>query len=253
MNENLPLFTGFIDFALHIEVTNKNLPLFAGLIASVLHVIAGPDHLAAVLPFAIESKKKAWKVGLLWGIGHLVGMILIGLLFVLFKELIPIEKISEHSEQLVGIVLVGIGIWAIYKIFKQKKAHKHTHIHSEDNPMIHSHSHEHDTVENHHHKHKNEKQSGFASFSIGALHGLAGVAHFILFLPVLGFESQFKSLLYILGFGLGTVLAMTTFAFIIGKISTSARSSHNENFFNGIRFAGGLFAIIIGIYWTFAN
>jgi len=50
-------------------------PLFAGIIAAMLHVISGPDHLAAVTPFAIESKKKAWKVGLFWGIGHLLGII----------------------------------------------------------------------------------------------------------------------------------------------------------------------------------
>ena len=37
-------------------------PLTAGLIASILHVITGPDHLAAVMPFAVESKKKAWKI-----------------------------------------------------------------------------------------------------------------------------------------------------------------------------------------------
>ena len=42
-------------------------PLTAGLIASILHVIAGPDHLAAVAPFAIESKRKAWKIGLFLG------------------------------------------------------------------------------------------------------------------------------------------------------------------------------------------
>ena len=53
-------------------------PLFAGIIAAMLHVISGPDHLAAVTPFAIESKKKAWKVGLFWGIGHLLGMLSIG-------------------------------------------------------------------------------------------------------------------------------------------------------------------------------
>ena len=39
-------------------------PLFAGIIAAMLHVISGPDHLAAVTPFAIESKRKAWKIGL---------------------------------------------------------------------------------------------------------------------------------------------------------------------------------------------
>ena len=68
---------------------SPNFPLFAGIIAAMLHVISGPDHLAAVTPFAIESKKKAWKVGLFWGVGHLVGMLFIGVLFLLFKELIP--------------------------------------------------------------------------------------------------------------------------------------------------------------------
>src|SRR5210317_2107328 len=140
--------------------------LIAGLIASILHVITGPDHLAAVLPFAIESKKKAWKIGLFWGIGHLLGMIAIGLLFVLFKELIPIEKISEHSEQLVGIVLIGIGVWAIYKIFKKQKGHKHLHIHSKEQPIIHKHAHEHNHDHSHEHSHeKHVKQSNMASLS----------------------------------------------------------------------------------------
>ena len=228
--------------------------LIAGLIASALHVITGPDHLAAVLPFAIESKKKAWKIGLFWGIGHLLGMIAIGLLFVLFKELIPIEKISEHSEQLVGIVLIGIGVWAIYKIFKKQKHHKHLHVHSENEPVIHKHSHDHSHDHSHEHTHeKPVKQSYFASLSIGVLHGLAGIAHFLIFLPVLGFESRIDSILYIIGFALGTLIAMTSFAFIIGKISSSAKANHNETFFNGIRFAGGLIALIIGVYWTFAN
>ena len=34
-------------------------PLTAGILASVLHVITGPDHLAAVTPFAIEIKEKS--------------------------------------------------------------------------------------------------------------------------------------------------------------------------------------------------
>ena len=226
------------------------LSLTAGLLASILHVITGPDHLAAVLPFAIESKKKAWKIGLAWGIGHLLGMITIGLLFVLFKELIPIKKISEHSEQVVGIVLIGIGSWAIYKIFKKQEHHKHLHIHSENAPIIHKHTHDHTHETAHEHKHpKTLKQSYVASFSIGILHGLAGIAHFLLFLPILAFESQIDSILYIVGFALGIILAMTIFTFVIGKIASSKKSGHNELFFNGMRLSGGLFAIIIGAYW----
>ena len=228
--------------------------LIAGLIASILHVITGPDHLAAVLPFAIESKKKAWKIGLSWGVGHLFGMITIGLLFVLFKELIPIEKISEHSEQLVGLVLIGIGIWAFYKIFKKQKDHKHLHIHAKNAPLIHKHKHSHDILKTHDHTHgKTSKQSNFMSFSIGLLHGLAGIAHFLLFLPVLGFENRLDAINYVIGFAIGIILAMTTFALVVGRISAFAKNGHNDLFFNGIRMAGGIFAIVIGVYWLVGN
>jgi ABC-type nickel/cobalt efflux system permease component RcnA len=229
-------------------------PLTAGLIASILHVIAGPDHLAAVAPFAIESKRKAWKIGLFWGIGHLVGMIAIGLLFALFKEIIPVDEISQYSEQLVGFVLVGIGFWALYRIFRKRKKHKHLHVHAENSPVIHTHEHHHDHTGSHHHVHSEKlKQNNFASFSIGILHGLAGISHFLLFLPVLGFETQSDSIAYIIGFGIGILVAMITFAFVIGKVSSIAKNGYSDMFFNGIRMAGGLFAIIIGIYWIFST
>lgn len=233
---------------------NIAFPLIAGLIASMLHVITGPDHLAAVMPFAVESKKKAWKIGLFWGIGHLIGMLSIGMLFILFKELIPIEEISNYSEQLVGVVLIFIGVWAFYKIFSVNKNHRHLHIHSEESPIIHIHKHEHSHEKSHHHTHsKTLKQSNFASLSIGFLHGLAGIAHFLLFIPVLSFETQIDSVLYISGFGIGIVLAMTSFAFVVGNISSKVKNGHNEVLFKGIRLAGGLFAIIIGVYWMFSK
>ena len=228
--------------------------MIAGLMASMLHVITGPDHLAAVVPFAIESKKKAWKIGLFWGIGHLAGMISIGILFVVFKELIPVDSISEYSEQLVGLVLIGIGIWAIYKIFKKDENHKHLHVHSENSPIIHAHKHEHSHEKSHHHTHdKTIKQSNYASFSIGVLHGLAGIAHFLLFLPILSFDERSDAVLYIVGFGMGTLLAMTAFALVIGKISSFTKDEHSDVFFKGIRLAGGLFALVIGIYWMFGT
>lgn len=228
-------------------------PLFAGIIAALLHVISGPDHLAAVTPFAIESKKKAWKVGLFWGIGHLLGMLSIGVLFLFFKELIPIEKISAHSEKFVGIVLIVLGLWIFFRIFKEDKKHKHTHVHSNGNPIIHEHGHLHNSENKHNHKHPNLKQGNIASLSVGFVHGLAGIAHFVLFLPVIGFTSNIDSVKYIVGFAIGTLLAMVAFAMVIGNISAYSKQDHNENFFKGIRLAGGLFALVIGIYWTITN
>lgn len=256
-------------------------PLFAGIIAAVLHVISGPDHLAAVTPFAIESKKKAWKVGLFWGIGHLLGMLSIGVLFLMFKDLIPIEQISLHSEKMVGIILIGLALWIFFKIFKDEKQHIHTHVHAEGNPMIHTHSHLHEEAEpiikrhsqnnyvvsevigKHPHLHQAEKshthpnatlkQGMIASLSVGFVHGLAGVAHFLLFLPVIGFASKLDSAKYIVGFGMGTLLAMISFAFVIGSFASFSKQNHHDTFFKGIRVAGGLFAFVIGIYWIVAN
>ena len=256
-------------------------PLFAGIIAAILHVISGPDHLAAVMPFAIESKKKAWKVGLFWGIGHLLGMLSIGMLFLAFKDLIPIEKISLHSEKMVGVILIGLALWIFYKIFKDEKQHIHTHVHTEGNPMIHEHPHSHDedgpiikkyphvssevtfTIPKRPHIHQTEishthpytklKQGIIASLTVGFVHGLAGVAHFLLFLPVIGFTSKLDSSKYILGFGMGTLLAMISFAFVIGSFASFSNQKQNGTFFKGIRMAGGLFAFVIGIYWFMAN
>lgn len=230
-----------------------NFPLIAGIAASVLHVVSGPDHLAAVTPLAIETRRKVWKIGLFWGFGHLTGMLLIGLLFLLFKEYIPLEEISEHSEQLVGIVLIAVGIWALFSIFYKSKNHKHPHVHDVEDPYIHVHEHEHETSKlDHSHTHaKKVKQNLWSSFGIGILHGLAGISHFILLLPILGFENKWDSIQYIIGFALGTVLAMTIYTFILGKITGYFKEQNNKSLFNTIRLSSGVFAILIGVYWLY--
>ncbi len=229
-----------------------NFPLLAGTLASMLHVISGPDHLAAITPLVIETKRKAWKIGLSWGLGHLIGMLLIGVLFLIFKEYLPVELISQYSEQLVAIVLIGVGIWAFYRIFNEQKSHKHPHVHSENKPYIHIHKHEHSNE--HHHTHqKTIRQNIFSSFGIGFIHGLAGIAHFLLLLPALSFKSNSDGVQYVVGFAIGTILAMFAYALIVGKITSYSKQEHNEVFFKGIRFAGGLFAISIGIYWLYLS
>lgn len=228
--------------------------LFTGILAAALHVLTGPDHLAAVTPFAIESKRKAWKVGLNWGVAHLTGMLLIGMLFMVFRQLIPVESISEYSEFLVGGVLVWVGLWALYGVVRKPAKHSHVHIHEEGQPYMHKHAHSHNHGASHAHTHTQPpKNRGLATFSIGFLHGLAGIAHFLLFLPVLGFDTRAESVSYIGGFGIGTVLAMMLFTLLLGRLSELAKNWHNPMFFRGVRLAGGLFALLIGVYWMLAH
>lgn len=232
-----------------------NFPLAAGVIAASVHVVSGPDHLAAVTPLAIEVKNKSYKIGIFWGLGHILGMLLIGGAFTLLREIveIPIEKISEYSEFIVGISLVIIGLWAFYKIRKSDKNHSHPHKHeNEKGEYMHIHEHNHNDKQNHVHKHqKNTIQNIYAAVGIGTLHGFAGISHFLLFLPTLAFEKTSESVLYIGGFGLGTLIAMTLYTIVLGAISNKSENKHQDRLFLGLRFAGGLFAIIIGIYWMF--
>ena len=119
---------------------------YVGSITSLLHVVSGPDHLAAVTPLLVKNKKRAWQVGLFWGMGHLTGIAIIGGLFLLFKESIPVESISFFSEKLVGWLLIGIGLWGYYRLLGNR---------------IHSNS-----------PKKASPKHRLSSFGIGVLHGL---------------------------------------------------------------------------------
>ncbi len=119
------------------------LTFLTGFVASVAHVVTGPDHLAAVTPLAIDSRKKSWAVGFSWGFGHTIGMLLIGLIFILFKEFLPIEAISKHSETVIGVLLIGIGCLALLRIYRQHSHGNRPHAHFHTTPYLYAHIHKH--------------------------------------------------------------------------------------------------------------
>jgi sulfite exporter TauE/SafE len=217
------------------------IPIIAGIIAAALHVISGPDHLAAVSPIAIETKHKVWRIGFYWGAGHLFGMLVIGLLFISFKEAIPVNSISNYSEQLVAIVLIGIGLWSLYKLFYRESIHKKSK--RITNEVLFNQQQD--------QKQRKVNNGSASSFSIGLLHGFAGIAHFLLLLPVLGFSSQADSALYIIGFAIGTVLAMTLYSMILGALTKLV--SNNKLLLNVVRTTGSVFALVIGFYWLYLS
>ena len=52
--------------------------ILAGLAAGGLHVFAGVDHLAALAPLAVEAPSKAGRTGGFWGLGHGLGVVIVG-------------------------------------------------------------------------------------------------------------------------------------------------------------------------------
>ena len=202
----------------------SSIPVLAGLAMGFLHVIQGPDHLAAVTPIAIDSKKKAHWVGISWGLGHTFGALVIGILFILFKEVLPVEGISHNSEIIVGGLLIVIGIWGFYRIKAPRKKE---------------------------HMHKSHKQNLLSALSFGIFHGVAGVSHIISILPVLAFSSTMGSVFYLTGFAIGTIISMFVYAFVIGRISIKSEemAKGKTPLLKVVQFSGASFAITVGVYW----
>jgi len=252
------------------------LTFITGFIASVAHVVTGPDHLAAVTPLAIDTRKKSWVIGFSWGLGHTLGMLLIGMLFILFKKFLPIEAISKYSDTIIGILLIVIGCWAIIRTYRHHRHGNRPHTHFHTTPFLYAHIHKHshdirpafDNIHNEGHKHSHiqshehdldhehqpvgkVKQNAFTALSIGIIHGFAGFSHLFALLPSLALPTIWASVIYITAFAFGTILTMIIFAFILGLVAFKSVVEDKQVFLKWFTLTGGILAIAIGILWLF--
>lgn len=224
--------------------------LIAGLSAGAIHVLAGPDHLAAVAPLAADREKRPWTAGLLWGLGHASGVVVVGLAALLLREVLPLDRLSGWSERLVGLVLVAIGVWGIRQATRQRV---HVHEHQHDG-QSHAHVHLHHRAANHEAPHAHGAAAAHlhvhakAAFSVGILHGLAGSAHFLGILPALAFTARSSAVAYVAAFGVGTVAAMTLFAALIGWVAKRFSRS-GARLYRSLLFTFGVAAIVVGVAW----
>src|SRR5438132_678664 len=86
-----------------------------------------------------------------------------------------------------------------------------------------------------------------ASFCMGILHGIAGSSHFLGVLPALALPTRGAAVTYIAAFGVGTVVAMTAFAAIIG--SAGIRVGHRAALHRGMMLTAATLAIAVGGFW----
>ncbi|MEN9573459.1 MAG: hypothetical protein RL514_1314 [Verrucomicrobiota bacterium] len=221
--------------------------IVTGLVAGTIHVVSGPDHLAAVAPFAAESRRKAWEVGLRWGVGHAGGVMFIGLLSLLLRDWLPLAAISAWSERLVGVVLIGIGLWGVRRALSGRV---HTHKHEHDGQQ-HVHIHTHDGVTAHTHEQVVEHRHTHTAFAVGTLHGVAGSAHFLGVLPALAFPTLTEAVWYLSAYGTGTVAAMVVFSSLVGWSARSLAASSAQAY-RQMMAVCSLAAVAVGGWWLVA-
>ena len=226
------------------------LPIFAGFLAGSAHVISGPDHLAALAPIALDSPQHARTLGIKWGIGHGVGVIILGGLGTVTKASFDLNLISAWSEFLVGFILIGIGGWAFYKakhIIIHSHPHKHE-LHHQSNPSEQSPDHHHIHIHTHAEDHTMQTHQGHThtAFWVGMLHGTAGGGHLLGVLPSLTLSS-FDASLYLVSYFIAAVMSMALFASLLGRLSVR----RGPLFLQRLLYGAAMIVMGVGIFWSY--
>src|SRR5471030_3337873 len=92
------------------------------------------DHLAAVSTLVTGERNsyKAAFLGVCWGLGHTFALLVVGTLLVVLRAEMP-ERVADGFEFCVALMLIGLGLRAIYLAARQGPAgpaHVHHHGHT---------------------------------------------------------------------------------------------------------------------------
>ena len=185
-----------------------------GFLLGLQHALEA-DHIAAVASIAADKTgfRRIARHGAIWGLGHALTLGAFGGAVYALKLAVD-ERLASGLEFTVGIMLVLLGGRAIYKVVHER-IHFHVHRHG---PAAHFHAHSHaGDVADHRmslHAHEHQQHSWVRSLSVGMMHGLAGSAALVA-LTASTASSVNLGIVFMLLFGLGSVLGMAMFSAII--------------------------------------
>jgi sulfite exporter TauE/SafE len=194
-----------------------------------------PDHVIAVTTIVARQRTTtaATAIGAAWGVGHTLTILLVGGGIILFGWVIP-SRLALSMELSVGLMLIVLGMMNL--------AHRH-----EPRPGGHEHAAD-GTPEGWLDRHFGT----FAAyqlvrpFVVGVVHGLAGSAAVAL-LVMTTIRNPVWALLYLVVFGVGTILGMMCMTAMI-----ALPFAHTSRRFAGLnsrlRVATGVLSVAFGIF-----
>ena len=237
--------TGLLGDTSLLFQTEALIVLGLGLLLGLKHA-TDADHIVAVTTFVSESKS-LWRscgIGVFWGIGHTLSLALAGFVVIVFKVSIP-GWLETRLEFIVALMLMALGARVLIRTLRGKiELHDHTHKHS--GTIWHSHWHVHAGGEPHEHNHAGWTHLGLRPMLVGMVHGAAGSAALML-LVLSTIRSPLESFVYILVFGLGSVLGMLLISCLLALPLHWAKGRVAASY-KPIQLTAGLFSCLFGLY-----
>ena len=223
--------------------------LLLGFLVGMAHAFEA-DHMAAIGTLASSGKatpKRLAFLGASWGMGHTTTLLVIALPVILFGIILT-ERFAAGMEFAIGILLIGLGAQVFYKLWK---ARVHLHLHEHDGKRhFHAHSHAGDAMphsENpHHHRHR---AFSFRAYAVGLAHGAAGSAGLVA-LAAAATQNAVTALVYILVFGVGSILGMAALTYAASWPLRLAENTASK-LLKTVQMATGVAAVAVGVMVIF--
>jgi ABC-type nickel/cobalt efflux system permease component RcnA len=161
-----------------MDSPNLLVPLAFALVLGLRHAL-DPDHLMAVSTLVAGTResgtresgtRRAARLGAIWGVGHALAIVVLGLPVVLAHAALP-EFVQRTAETAIGVIIV---LLAVRLLLRWRRGAFHVHAHDHDGER-HVHLHTHRAADAHAHDHVGVR-TPLQAFLIGVTHGVGGSA-----------------------------------------------------------------------------
>jgi ABC-type nickel/cobalt efflux system permease component RcnA len=221
------------------------------------------DHVIAVSTILTRSRRfiDSTVVGAIWGLGHTITVLVVGLLIIGFNVVIP-PPVGLAMEFAVAVMLILLGLLNLTGTMRRiterltppapLHGHDHAHLHAHetgDEPHPHDHA----------HLHGHGSDPGLlASFGwyqllrplvVGLVHGLAGSAAIAL-LVLAGISDAGLALIYLVIFCAGVAAGMAILTTVIGLPFLVSRT-RSERINRWLTIGSGVLSLAFGIYLAY--
>lgn len=228
-----------------------------------------PDHVVAVTTIVtrLRTPGKAALVGAAWGVGHMLTVMVVGGGIILFGWVIP-ARVGLSMEFAVGLMLIALGLANVIGPFRRTLRDLRSAGSTSEHGTVHSHAHAHgDYVHTHSHAHAPESHPHASEATplsrldrrlgglelyrwarplvVGVVHGMAGSAAVAL-MVLAAIRTPAWAVLYLLVFGVGTILGMMLMTTAIALPLVRAPERF-PRWSAGVRLAAGVVSLAFGL------